>query len=102
MGYPVLLLSEVVGALVSVVLIWVVTGVLVYMAIQRVVSMDFEIDATIMLITAAVGVGVNIMWVEKITLILNMWGQSLLYPPYPKDRGMLWFCVEAARHPQWC
>ena len=79
MGYPVLLLSEVVGALVSVVLIWVVTGVLVYMAIQRVVSMDFEIDATIMLITAAVGVGVNIMWVEKITLILNMWGQSLLF-----------------------
>ena len=23
----------------------------------------------------------------------------LLYPPYPKDRGMLWFYVEAARHP---
>ena len=26
----------------------------------------------------------------------------LLYPPYPKDRGMLWFYVEAARRPQWC
>ena len=32
-----------------------------------------------------------------------------LYPPYPKDRGMLWFYVKAARHPppaarrpQWC
>ena len=24
---------------------------------------------------------------------------SLLYPPYPKDRGMLWFYVEAARRP---
>ena len=23
-----------------------------------------------------------------------------LYPPYPKDRGMLWFYVEAARRPQ--
>ena len=23
----------------------------------------------------------------------------LLYPLYPKDRGMLWFYVEAARHP---
>ena len=23
----------------------------------------------------------------------------LLYPPYPKDRGMLWFYVEAARRP---
>ena len=35
--------------------------------------------------------------------------QPLLYPPYPKDRGMLWFYVEAARRPppaarrpQWC
>ena len=27
---------------------------------------------------------------------------SYLYPPYPKDRGMLWFYVEAARRPQWC
>ena len=27
---------------------------------------------------------------------------ELLYPPYPKDRGMLWFYVEAARRPQWC
>ena len=24
---------------------------------------------------------------------------SLLYPPYPKDRGMLWFYVKAARRP---
>ena len=42
-------------------LIWVVTGILVYMAVQRVVTNDFEIDATIMIITAGVGVGVNIM-----------------------------------------
>ena len=34
---------------------------------------------------------------------------TLLYPQYPKDRGMLWFYVEAARRPppaarrpQWC
>ena len=49
------------GALVSVLLIWVVTGVLVYMAIERVISGDYEIDATVMLITAGVGVGVNLM-----------------------------------------
>ena len=24
--------------------------------------------------------------------------KPLLYPPYPKDRGMLWFYVEAARN----
>ena len=28
--------------------------------------------------------------------VRNCWS---LYPPYPKDRGMLWFYVEAARRP---
>lgn len=42
-------------------LIWVVTGILVYMAVQRIIYEDYEIDAEIMLITAAVGVGVNVM-----------------------------------------
>lgn len=53
--------AEVIGALTSVLLIWVVTGVLVYMAVQRILYMDFEIDAPIMLITSAIGVGVNII-----------------------------------------
>ena len=45
----------------SVLMIWVITGILVYVAINRVVQGDFEVDATIMLITSGVGVGVNIM-----------------------------------------
>lgn len=53
--------AEVIGALTSVLLIWVVTGVLVYMAVQRIINEDYEIDAEIMLITAAVGVGVNVI-----------------------------------------
>ncbi|XP_050669725.1 zinc transporter 2-like isoform X3 [Leptidea sinapis] len=53
--------AEVIGALTSVLLIWVVTGILVYMAIQRVIYQDFEIDATVMLITSAVGVAVNLI-----------------------------------------
>lgn len=53
--------AEVIGALTSVLLIWVVTGVLVYMAAQRIINEDYEIDAEIMLITAAVGVGVNVI-----------------------------------------
>ncbi|KAM3958611.1 proton-coupled zinc antiporter SLC30A2-like [Aphomia sociella] len=53
--------AEVIGALTSVLLIWVVTGVLVYMAIQRVIDKTFEIDATVMLITSAVGVAVNLV-----------------------------------------
>ena len=31
--------------------------------------------------------------------ILRVFLHYLLYPPYPKDRGMLWFYVEAARRP---
>ncbi|XP_053610133.1 proton-coupled zinc antiporter SLC30A2-like isoform X2 [Plodia interpunctella] len=53
--------AEVIGALTSVLLIWVVTGVLVYMAVQRVINPDFEIDATVMLITSGVGVLVNLI-----------------------------------------
>ncbi|CAF4861870.1 unnamed protein product [Pieris macdunnoughi] len=53
--------AEVIGALTSVLLIWVVTGILVYMAVQRVIYKEFEIDATVMLITSAVGVAVNLV-----------------------------------------
>ena len=52
--------AEVMGALLSVLLIWVVTGVLVYMAVERVISQDFEIDASVMLITAGISVAFNI------------------------------------------
>ena len=53
--------AEVIGATVSVLLIWVVTGILVYLAIERCVTGNFELNATIMLITSGVGVLVNIM-----------------------------------------
>ncbi len=52
---------EVVGALVSVLMIWLVTGILVYLAIMRVMNEDYEIDGMVMLITSAVGVAVNLM-----------------------------------------
>ena len=35
----------------------------------------------------------------NLTLTLSNHVRELLYPPYPKDRGMLWFYVEAARRP---
>lgn len=53
--------AEVIGALTSVLTIWVVTGILVYMAIERIIEKDFEINATIMLITSAIGVLVNLV-----------------------------------------
>ncbi|CAH1797934.1 unnamed protein product [Owenia fusiformis] len=51
--------TEIIGALVSVLLIWVVTGILVFLAIERVLHNDYEINATIMLITSGVGVVFN-------------------------------------------
>ena len=53
--------AELIGALTSVLLIWVVTGILVYLAIQRLVHKNYEIDEKYMLITAVFGVVVNIM-----------------------------------------
>merc|ERR1719458_1907840 len=53
--------AEVIGATVSVLMIWVVTGILVYMAVERCVTGDFELNPTIMLITSGVGVLVNII-----------------------------------------
>lgn len=53
--------AEVIGAVTSVLLIWVVTGVLVYMAVQRIITEEYEINATIMLVTAGVGIIVNII-----------------------------------------
>lgn len=54
-------LSEVLGAVVSVLIIWVITGVLVYAAIQRVISMDFTVEADTMIIVAGLGVVMNII-----------------------------------------
>ena len=57
----VLLSIEVIGAIVSVLIIWLVTGVLCYEAVKRIITNDIEIDADIMLITACVGVFVNVL-----------------------------------------
>lgn len=53
--------AEVIGALASVLTIWVVTGILVYLAVERIVYKQFEIDAKLMLITSAFGILVNLM-----------------------------------------
>ncbi|XP_015109420.1 zinc transporter 2 isoform X2 [Diachasma alloeum] len=53
--------AEVIGALTSVLLIWVVTGILFYLAIERIINKDFELDAEVMLITSAIGVAVNLV-----------------------------------------
>ncbi|NXK75224.1 ZNT2 protein, partial [Amazona guildingii] len=52
---------EILGALLSVLSIWVVTGVLVYLAVQRLVSDDYDIEGGVMLITSACAVAINIV-----------------------------------------
>ncbi|XP_075431733.1 putative proton-coupled zinc antiporter SLC30A4 [Ascaphus truei] len=52
---------EVLSAIISVLLVYVLTAFLLYEAIQRTIHMDYEINGDVMLITAAVGVAVNII-----------------------------------------
>ncbi|XP_068131499.1 probable proton-coupled zinc antiporter SLC30A4 [Hyperolius riggenbachi] len=52
---------EVLSAIISVLLVYILTGYLLYEAIQRTIHMDYTINGDVMLITAAVGVAVNII-----------------------------------------
>nr|XP_020461437.1 zinc transporter 4 [Monopterus albus]XP_020461438.1 zinc transporter 4 [Monopterus albus] len=52
---------EVVSAVLSVLLIYILTAILFYEAVQRTIHQDFSIDGDVMLITAAVGVAVNLI-----------------------------------------
>lgn len=56
--------AEILGALLSVFTIWLVTGVLVYLAVERLISDDYTIEGTVMLITSGCAVLANIMWVK--------------------------------------
>uniref|UniRef100_S4RN37 Solute carrier family 30 member 2 n=1 Tax=Petromyzon marinus TaxID=7757 RepID=S4RN37_PETMA len=60
--------AEILGALLSIFSIWVVTGVLVYLAACRMISRDFAIEGTAMLATSACAVIVNIMCVRLHTV----------------------------------
>lgn len=55
------LISEIIGALVSILFLWILTGVLVYLGVERIINPDYTIDPLIMLITASVGVVINVM-----------------------------------------
>ncbi|XP_075868109.1 proton-coupled zinc antiporter SLC30A8 isoform X2 [Nelusetta ayraudi] len=53
--------AEILGALLSVFTIWLVTGVLVYLAVERLISNDYTIEGTVMLITSGCAVLANII-----------------------------------------
>lgn len=58
---PLLHPAEILGAFVSVISIWIVTAALVYLAIERIVRNDYEIEGNVMLVTSGCAVIVNIM-----------------------------------------
>lgn len=65
--------AEVIGAITSVLMIWAVTGVLVFMAVQRIINQTYEIDSDIMLVTSGIGVLVNLI----MGLTLHQHGHTL-------------------------
>ena len=60
--FPFSFFTEVLGALFSVFIIWSVTGILVYMAVERIVHGHYkDVKPDEMLITASLGVIFNLM-----------------------------------------
>nr|XP_031359604.1 zinc transporter 8 [Lonchura striata domestica] len=64
--------AEILGALMSMIIVWMVTGVLTYLACMRLLHPDYDIDATVMLITSACAVISNIL----LSLILHQTGHG--------------------------
>ncbi|XP_063275459.1 proton-coupled zinc antiporter SLC30A8 [Prinia subflava] len=64
--------AEILGALVSMIIVWMVTGVLTYLACMRLLHPDYDIDATVMLITSACALLTNIL----LSLILHQTGHG--------------------------
>lgn len=61
MGIHVLESLEILGALLSILCIWAVTGVLVYLACERLLYPDYQIQATVMTVVSGCAVAANIM-----------------------------------------
>nr|XP_054750133.1 proton-coupled zinc antiporter SLC30A2-like [Lytechinus pictus] len=53
--------AEVLGAVISVLIIWIVTGILCYLAVLRIINDEYKIEPNIMLITSGIGVVINII-----------------------------------------
>ncbi|XP_041046444.1 zinc transporter 8-like isoform X2 [Carcharodon carcharias] len=53
--------AEILGALFSVITVWLVTGVLVYLACVRLIGADYKIDGMVMLITSTCAVVANVI-----------------------------------------
>nr|XP_060631794.1 proton-coupled zinc antiporter SLC30A8 [Anolis sagrei ordinatus] len=75
--------AEILGALFSMIIIWVVTGVLMYLAVLRLLHPHYEIEATVMLITSGCAVIANII----LSLMLHHKGDGNLYNVHQSSDG---------------
>lgn len=67
-------LAEIIGATLSVFLIWLLTGILVYEAVLRVMTPE-QLDGRLMFITATLGFGANIVYVEQMSSVEDRYRQ---------------------------
>lgn len=54
-------LAEVLGAIISILGIWILTTFLFYIALNRMLYQDFNIDADTMIIVSLIGIVINIL-----------------------------------------
>ncbi|XP_003471808.2 probable proton-coupled zinc antiporter SLC30A4 isoform X2 [Cavia porcellus] len=75
---------EVLSAMVSVLLVYILMGFLLYEAVQRTLHTNYDINGDIMIVTAAVGVAVNLI----MGLLLNQSGRHAhSHTPPPSSPG---------------
>ncbi|BES95479.1 zinc ion transmembrane transport [Nesidiocoris tenuis] len=88
--------AEVLGALLSISVIWILTGIFVYLAVERLIKGDFEIHADAMLIVSAIGIVINMIMGS----MLHSGGHSHSHPreghPTPRGTGADNINVKAA------
>ncbi|VDM07071.1 unnamed protein product [Wuchereria bancrofti] len=53
--------AEILGATISIIIIWILTTMLVMLALQRIIDNNFDVDANTMIVTASAGVIFNII-----------------------------------------
>ncbi|XP_041674421.1 zinc transporter 2 isoform X2 [Drosophila eugracilis] len=75
---------EVIGALSSILGIWLLTTLLVVLAVQRIYSQDFELDVEMMMVISGIGIGINII---MMLVLHGSWTQSDIRHGHSHNHG---------------
>ncbi|KAI3382990.1 hypothetical protein SNEBB_010648 [Seison nebaliae] len=63
--------AEILGAFLSIFLIWLVTGILVYEGVERIIHKSYDINTDIMLITSTIGIVFNLIMMAVLNFPQN-------------------------------